>query len=175
MAFSQATDVLKLETKMWQQTAEGHETLSIFMLQHWHGFLVHTWDKVLQEEPVLIATQTKGLTQVVSCFSLTLEYFWWTGAFSEAYPLFPCSWLLSKAATLTPTLGGPAASFGLSFFPVRPIASTSPLEENDALAHFFLFLEYIFFSGCYKLPSDGHQHYYFYRPEIGMQNLHPQY
>lgn len=83
------------------------------------------------------------------------------------------SWLLSKVTALIPTLVGPVAGFRLGFFPVRPIASTSPLEENNALAHFFLVLEY--FSGCYKIPSDDQQHHYFYRPEIGMQNLHPHY
>ena len=110
------------------------------------SFLVHTWDKLLQEDPVLIATLPKGLSRALCCFSLTLEYFWWNGAFNEAYPLFSFSWLPSEVATQIPALSGPVASFRLGFFPVRPFVSISPLgEENEVSAHFFLFSEYISF------------------------------
>lgn len=40
------------------------------------SFLVHTWDILLQEDPVLIVTLPKGLSWALCCFSLTLEYFW---------------------------------------------------------------------------------------------------
>lgn len=160
-------------TDCWRTWDVLMQTFSTLMPQHCQGVFVHTWDKASQEEPALMDTLPKGPRQTLSLFSdpwVCLLVKW---CFCEAFLLSSNSWLLSKVTALIPTLVGPVAGFRLGFFPVRPIASTCPLEENNALAHFFLVLEY--FSGCYKLPSDDQQHYYFYRPEIGMQNLHPHY
>lgn len=134
------------------------------------SFLVHTWDILLQEDPVLIATLPQGLSWALCCFSLTLEYFWWNGAFNKAYALFSCSWVPSEVATQIPTLSRPVASFGLGFFPVKlfvPISCSG--EENEVSAHFFLFSEYLSF-WCHKLFSDDQQPYCFYRPEVVPQH-----
>lgn len=170
VAYFQSIDVLKSEKKnrmtgCWRTW--NSNDVSAMPWASSTSFFVQPWDKLLQEDPALIATLPKGLSQAVCCFSLTLEHYLWNGAFNQVYPLFSCSRLPSQVAAQIPPQNEPVARFRLGFLLVRTFICISPLEENEVSAHLSVFRMHFFLcaTSCFWMTSNT-------TASIGLKLLH---